>query len=270
VPWFDHHCHLDLDLDGAAGAVASAVEAGVARMLCVGTDRPTTDAAVAVAAAHPGVVWATAGCHPHEARHGWDWLDGAIRLPGVVAVGEAGLDHHYDLSPPAAQRDAFAAQIELAQRADLPLVIHTREAWEETFDLLDAGGVPRRTVFHCFTGGVAEAEACLARGAFLSFSGIASFRKADDVRAAAAHCPLDRLLVETDSPYLAPVPHRGRPNQPAWVVDVGRAVADIRRIDVESLQAATWVTTNRLYGLPTDELPDEAAGESPAEPAAEP
>ena len=173
VPWFDHHCHLDIE--EAAGALAAAREAGVERLLCVGTDRATTDAAVAVAAAHPGSVWATAGCHPHEARHGWDWLDDAIRLPGVIAVGEAGLDHHYDLSPRQAQRDAFAAQIELANRTDLPLVIHTREAWEETLDLLDAGGVPRRTVFHCFTGGVDEADACLRRGAHLSFSGIASF-----------------------------------------------------------------------------------------------
>src|SRR4029079_2926686 len=152
---------------------------------------------------------------------------------------------------------------------DLPLVIHTREAWAETFDLLDAGGVPRRTVFHCFTGGVAEAEACLARGAFLSFSGIAAFRKAEDVRAAAAHCPLDRLLVETDSPYLAPVPHRGRPNQPAWVVDVGRAVADIRRIDVESLHAHPLATTKRLYGLPAGGSAGEPAGDLPAEPAGE-
>lgn len=264
MPWFDHHCHLDPD--GAAEAVSAAVGAGVARLLCVGTDRETTDAAVGVAAAHPGVVWATAGCHPHEARHGWDWLEAATRLPGVLAVGEAGLDHHYDLSPPAAQRHAFAAQIELAQRVDLPLVIHTREAWEETFELLDAGGVPRRTVFHCFTGGVDEAEACLARGAHLSFSGIASFRKADDVRAAAAHCPLDRLLVETDSPYLAPVPHRGRPNQPAWVVDVGRAVAELRGIDVESLQAATWATTNRLYGLPTAGSEAGSTGESTGRP----
>ena len=248
MPWFDHHCHLDVE--GAGAAVAAARDAGVERLLCVGTDRATTEGAVAVAAAHPSVVWATAGCHPHEARHGWAWLDEALRLPGVVAVGEAGLDHHYDLSPRAAQRDAFAAQIELANRTDLPLVVHTREAWAETFDLLDEGGVPRRTVFHCFTGGVEEADAGLQRGAHLSFSGIVSFKKADEVRAAAAGCPLDRLLVETDSPYLAPVPHRGRPNQPAWVVDVGRAVADIRRIDVESLQAATWTTTNRLYGLP--------------------
>jgi TatD DNase family protein len=256
VPWFDHHCHLE---PGAASeAIAAARGAGVARLICVGTDRATTDAAVAVAAAHPGVVWATAGCHPHEARHGWDWLDEAVGLPGVVAVGEAGLDFHYDLSPRPRQRDAFAAQVDLAQRRDLPLVVHTREAWEETFALLDAGGVPRRTVFHCFTGGVEEAEACLARGAHLSFSGIASFRKAEDVQAAAAHCPLDRLLVETDSPYLAPVPHRGRPNQPAWVVDVGRAVADLRRIDVESLAAATWATTNAFYGLPAHAGPPAA------------
>jgi TatD DNase family protein len=248
LAWFDHHCHLRPD--GAPEAVAAAAAAGVDRLICVGTDRATTDEAVAVAAGHPGVVWATAGCHPHEARYGWDWVEAALRLPAVVAVGEAGLDFHYDFSPRPEQRAAFAAQIELANRLDLPLVVHTREAWDETFALLDTGGMPRRTVFHCFTGGPPEAEACLQRGAHLSFSGIVSFRNAADVQAAAAACPLDRMLVETDSPYLAPVPHRGRPNQPAWVADVGRAVAALRRIDVESLQRATWATTNAFYGLP--------------------
>ena len=166
-----------------------------------------------------------------------------------VAVGECGLDYFYDLSDRAVQRDAFAGQVALAHRFDLPLVIHSRDAWENTFAVLDREGVPRRTVFHCFTGGATEAEACLARGAYLSFSGIVSFKNAAAVRAAAALCPLDRLFVETDSPYLAPVPHRGRPNQPAYVVHVGAAVAQAKGLDVDTLQASVWFGTCEFYGL---------------------
>jgi TatD DNase family protein len=261
--WFDHHCHLEPG-GPAAAAVAEAAAAGVRRLVCVGTDRATTVAAARVAADHPGVVWATAGCHPHEARNGWDWVDEALAAPGVVAVGEAGLDYHYDFSPRPVQRDAFAAQIELANRHDLPLVVHTREAWDDTLAILDRHGVPRRTVFHCFTGGPVEADACLGRGAWLSFSGIVSFRKATDVQDAARRCPLDRLLVETDSPYLAPVPHRGRPNRPAWVVDVGRAVAALRGDELAGLAAAAWSTTCHVYGLPEAPDPGAPAGARPA------
>jgi TatD DNase family protein len=142
----------------------------------------------------------------------------------------------------------FAAQIALAHERDLALVIHTREAWDDTFAILDAEGVPARTVFHCFTGGPDEARACLERG-YVSFSGIVTFRSADDVRAAAAMCPLERLLVETDSPYLAPVPYRGRPNRPALVPLVGAAVADVKGVPVEAVAEATWANAERVYGL---------------------
>ena len=128
-----------------------------------------------------------------------------------MAVGECGLDYHYEHSPRRAQRAAFAEQIALAHRHGLALVIHAREAWDDLFDVLGAEGVPERTVLHCFTGGPAEARRCLDAGMFVSFSGIVTFKNAAEVREAAARCPLDRLLVETDSPFLAPVPHRGRP-----------------------------------------------------------
>jgi TatD DNase family protein len=167
----------------------------------------------------------------------------------VVAVGECGLDYHYEHSPRATQREAFAAQIGWAHEHGLALMVHTREAWEDTFAVLDAEGVPERTVFHCFTGGPGEAEQCLARGGHLSFSGIVSFPSADDVRAAAAICPLDRALVETDSPYLAPVPHRGRPNRPALVPVVGEALAAAMGRPVEEVAAATWSNAARVYGL---------------------
>ena len=180
---------------------------------------------------------------------GIEGLEELLAAAEVVAVGEAGLDYHYDHSPRAAQRHAFAAQIELAHRHDLPLVIHSRSAWDDTFAVLDRNGTPERTVFHCFTGGPAEAAECLARGALLSFSGIITFDKTDDLRQAAAACPLDRLLVETDSPWLTPVPHRGTPNRPALVPLVGAAVAAAKALAVEEVEAATWAATRSFYRL---------------------
>jgi TatD DNase family protein len=250
--WIDSHCHLPEDPAEADAIIDRALAAGVERMVCVGTDLATSRAAVATARRR-AEVRATVGLHPHDAVHlaeQWDDLVALCADPVVVAVGEAGLDHHYEHSPGADQAAAFRAQIRLAHERDLPLVIHTREAWDETFTILDAEGVPARTVFHCFTGGPDEARACAARGAWLSFSGIVTFKNADDLRAAAAAVDLDRLLVETDSPYLAPVPHRGKPNEPAWVGHVGAAVAAARGEEIETVAAATRATTRRLFGLP--------------------
>jgi TatD DNase family protein len=247
VRWTDNHCHLTPG-PAAADAVADAVAAGVERMIVVGTDAATTRDATQVARAHDGV-WATAGVHPHDATEGVDGIVELLSAPEVVAVGECGLDYHYDHSPRPVQRRVFAEQIALAHARELPLVIHTREAWDDTFAILEAEGVPPRTVFHCFTGGVAEAERALATGASLPFSGIVTFPNADDVRSAAVRCPLDRLLVETDSPYLTPVPHRGEPNRPAFVTLVGEAVAGARGVAVEEIAAATWQNAARFYGL---------------------
>ena len=253
--WTDDHCHLGWDGDGPAdaavadGMVADATAAGVERLVTVGTDRDRSADAVTAAARHPGVVWATVGLHPHDATDGLDGLVELLGEPGVVAVGECGLDYHYDHSPRDDQRRMFAAQVALAHDHDLALVIHTREAWDDTFAVLDAEGVPARTVFHCFTGGPAEAEKCLERGGHLSFSGIVTFPSAHDVRAAAAACPLDRALVETDSPYLAPVPHRGRPNRPSLVPVVGAGVAAAMGVSVGDVAAATWANAERVYRL---------------------
>lgn len=232
--WTDTHCHVDDERipAGTDAAIDTAVAAGVQRMICVGTDAARSLRAMALAARR-SEVWATIGLHPHDAVNGLDELERLLggEEPGrnrVVAMGECGLDYFYDHSPRDTQRDAFAAQIALAHQWNLPLVIHTRDAWDDTFDVLDALGTPERTIFHCFTGGPDQAEQAVERGAYLSFSGIVSFPSAGDVRAAAAWCPHDRLLVETDSPYLAPVPHRGRPNQPALVTAVGEAVAQVR------------------------------------------
>jgi TatD DNase family protein len=249
--WIDSHCHVhdDRTPDGAAAAVAAAAEAGVTTLVTVGCDRDTSLAAIAVAAAHPGV-HATVGLHPHDAVQGVDSIVDLLDTPGIVAVGEAGLDYHYDHSPRDVQREAFAEQVQLALDRDLALVIHSREAWEDTFGVLGDVGVPARTVFHCFTGGPDEAQRALELGASLSFSGIVTFPSAADVQAAAVLCPLDRMLVETDSPYLAPVPHRGRPNRPAWVTHVGQFVADLRDVPVGAVAAATSDNARRLFRLP--------------------
>lgn len=244
--WFDNHCHLESDK--LTEVVAQASAAGVERMIDVGTDAATSIAAVAKAASSDRV-WATAGVHPHEARHGIVGIEDLLGAVRVVAVGECGLDYHYNYSPPTDQQAVFASQIEMAHRHQMPLVIHTREAWDDTFAILDEGGVPERTVFHCFTGGADEARAALDRGAFLSFSGIVSFPSADEVRDAADLCPLDRLLVETDSPYLAPVPLRGRTNAPANLPLVGEALARVHGIAPEAVAEHTWDNAAVFYRI---------------------
>ena len=244
--WTDSHCHLPDDLADATAQVEAARAAGVERMVNIGTDLNSSRAAIAVAGALDGV-WATAGVHPHDASGGVDGLVDLLDHPSVVAVGECGLDYHYDHSPRAVQREVFAAQIALAHERSLPLVIHTREAWDDTFSVLDTEGVPERTVVHCFTGGPAEAEESLARGALLSISGIVTFKTAHDVRAAVAVCPLDRVLVETDAPFLAPVPHRGKANRPDLLVHVGAAVAAASGVTVDELAAASWDNAERFY-----------------------
>ena len=251
--WFDSHCHVqeeylggDRERDGAADlepVLARAREAGIGRLVCIGTGAATSDQAVRVARATAAAgsaprAWASIGLHPHEASQGVEEVAAllarelAVGDGAVVAVGECGLDYFYEHSPRAEQRAAFAAQIALAHAHGLALVIHARDAWADLFDVLGAEGVPDRTVLHCFTGGPDEVERCLRAGMYVSFSGIVTFKNAGDVRAAAALCPLDRLLVETDSPFLAPVPHRGRPNEPSYLPLVGEAIAAVKACSV--------------------------------------
>lgn len=257
MPWFDSHCHIsepgpsdESDRGASLGpdAIDDARRAGVLGLVTVGTDAAHSRAAIDAARSHDGV-WATVGLHPHDAKDGVEGIVPLLDEEKVVAVGECGLDYHYDHSPRQAQREAFAAQVAMAHEWGLALVIHTREAWDDTFSVLGAERVPERTVFHCFSGGPDEARRCLALGAWLSFSGIVTFKSADDIRAAAALCPEDRLLVETDSPYLAPVPHRGRPNSPALVPLVGAAVAEARGVDAEIVEQASWWAAHAAFGL---------------------
>jgi TatD DNase family protein len=248
MAWTDSHCHVPYEgVDESV--IAEAAEAGVTRLITVGTDAAQSAAAVDVAGRHDNV-WATVGLHPHDAKEGVESIVGLLDQPKVVAVGECGLDYHYDHSPRPAQREAFAAQVALAHAHGLALVIHTREAWDDTFAILAAEGVPERTVFHCFTGGPAEARRALDVGASLSFSGIITFKAAPEVREAAALCPLDRLLVETDSPYLTPVPHRGRRNTPAFVPFVGAGVAAAKGLPVGDVEEASWEAAARIFDLP--------------------
>lgn len=250
LEWVDSHCHVHDERipGGTADAVQAALEAGVTTLISVGCDRPTSLAAIAAADAHTAVL-ATVGLHPHDAVNGVDTIVDLLDTPGIVAVGECGLDYYYDHSPRDIQQRVFAEQIELASDRDLPLVIHTRDAWDDTFAVLAATGIPRRTIFHCFTGGPDEARRALDIGSLVSFSGIVTFKSASDVQAAAILCPLDRMLIETDSPYLAPVPHRGKPNRPAWVPHVGQYLADLRNVDVADIAAATTVTARRVFAL---------------------
>jgi len=250
LEWVDSHCHVHDERipDGTAAAVAAAAETGVTTLVSVGCDRATSLAAIATAAEHPGV-YATVGLHPHDAVNGVDTIADLFDVDGIVAVGECGLDYYYDHTPREIQQRVFAEQIAIANDRDLPLVIHTRDAWDDTFAVLAETGVPTRTIFHCFTGGPAEARRALDIGALLSFSGIVTFKGAPEVQAAATSCPLDRLLVETDSPYLAPVPQRGKPNRPAWVPYVGQHIADLRDMAVADIAIATTKNARRVFAI---------------------
>jgi TatD DNase family protein len=218
-------------------------------MITVGCDLASSNLAIEVARAFDDV-WATAGVHPPDATEGIEGIAELLGDPKVVAVGECGLDYHYDHSPRDVQREDFVRQIALAHEHDLALVVHTREAWDDTFEIFASEGVPSRTVIHCFTGGPDEAQTCLELGAWLSFSGIVTFPGAPEVLAAAKVCPLDRLLVETDSPILTPVPHRGKPNRPALVPFVGAAIAEAKGIDVADVADVTWRNAATVYRLP--------------------
>lgn len=231
--------------------VERALAAGVATMVCVGTDPLSSRRAVELAGRR-SEVWATVGLHPHDASSlevSWSELERLARSPRVVGIGETGFDLFYEHSSLADQEAAFRRQICLAHERELALVIHTRDAWDDTFRVLEAEGVPERTIVHCFSGGPAEAERALAVGAHLSFSGIVTFPKADEVREAARITPLSRMLVETDAPFLTPVPHRGKVNEPAYVPFVGAVIADALGRPIEEVAAATTANAHTVFRL---------------------
>jgi TatD DNase family protein len=238
----DSHCHLDGEQFTAdrQAVIARARAAGVETLVAIGLQQ-----ALELADADVGI-YAVVGVHPHEAaKASGDETAPLLSHPKVVAVGEIGLDYHYDFAPRDVQWAVFERQLHLARTAGLPVVIHTREAWADTVAILKEHG-PGRGIFHCFSGGPAEAEEALALGFHLSFSGILTFPKADDIREAARVAPADRLLVETDAPYLAPIPFRGKRNEPAYVVHTARRLAELRGLSFDEVAALTTANWKRL------------------------
>ena len=253
----DSHCHLDPQYFGAdrGEVLARARAAGVEAFVCVGVGGGLAAPREAVALAETeSDVFATVGVHPHDvaAMQDSDWtdLEELARRPRVVGIGETGLDYHYNHSPPERQQAAYRRFVGMARAAGLAVVSHVRDAHA------DAAGILRdesagKGVIHCFSGGVAEARAYLDLGQHLSFSGILTFKNAANLREAAAFAPLDRILIETDAPYLAPIPHRGRKNEPAYIAETMAALAAVRGIPPAEVDAATSENARRLFGLPS-------------------
>lgn len=255
----DSHCHLDnkaFDEDRDA-VIAAARAAGVEGFLAIGTGDgpPDLEVAVRLAAAYPDI-WATVGVHPHDAAKADGGTVAELRrlcgYPKVVGIGEIGLDYHYDHSPREVQRRVFVEQLALAEELKLPIAIHTREAWDDTLDILRThwapAGIPG--IMHCFTGTVEQARACLDMGFYISMAGVVTFKRNDELREAAKIVPADRLLVETDSPYLTPEPYRKiRRNEPKYVVDTARLLAEIRGEEFADLARSTTANFRRLFGL---------------------
>jgi TatD DNase family protein len=258
----DSHCHLDFDdfsgeLDGI---VARAHAAGIGRMVSISTRVKRRAGLVAIAERFPDV-YCSIGTHPHHAHEELDVttadLVGLTRHTKTVAIGEAGLDYHYDLSPRAAQERGFRNHIAAARETGLPLVIHSREADADMAAILEEetgkGAFP--AVLHCFTGGRDLAHRAIALGLFISFTGILTFKKSDELRAIAAALPADRILVETDAPYLAPGRHRGKRNEPAFVIETARVLAETRNVAFEEIARQTTENFFRLFS----KVPRQAA-----------
>ena len=233
----DSHCHINaeqFDADRDA-ALERALAAGVDRMMVI--DAPEF-------AEQHECMYATIGVHPHEASKATEETLARVREmtqhPKVLAVGEIGLDYHYDFSPRDVQMDVFRRQLEIAHETGLPIVIHTREAWEDTLATIgQAGNLPHGGIMHCFTGDAAQARQAVEMGFHLAFGGVLTFPKAESVREAARVTPEDRLLIETDCPYLAPVPYRGKRNEPAFVLEVARRLAEVRGTTLEHVAEVT-------------------------------
>ncbi len=266
--FWDSHCHLDPDVygsdTGVDAVVARAVAAGVTRMTTIGSGYGLRGARSAseVAARHSNV-WYTAGVHPHEANIWCDEIRDELTTlsgdPRCVALGEMGLDFHYDLSPRGVQRQVLREQVRLAVSLAKPIVIHDRSAGTETLDIVtEEGGFSTNVLWHCFTGDVPYMRQIVAAGAFISIPGIVTFKNGAVMRQVAAAVPAERILIETDSPYLTPAPHRGTQNEPARVVHVAQAIAELRGLDLEEFAALTTENTRRFYRIDAPVVVDPA------------
>ena len=259
--FFDTHAHVDdeaFDEDREA-VIRRTYESGVTRFVNIGCGRQPALNTLELVERYD-FIYGTVGLHPHDAKEMTDELLEEFRIwashPKILAIGEIGLDYYYDLSPRETQRQAFRRQIRLARELGLPITIHDRDAHQETFDLLteekawENGGI-----FHCYSGSEEMAREIVKRGFYISFSGSVTFKNAEKLRRAAAAVPLDRLLIETDSPYLTPVPFRGRRNEPGQVINTAACLAELRGVSLEELARLTWENGCRAYGLPADSWP---------------
>jgi len=261
----DTHCHLEPGYykDGVDAVVNRARAAHVTRLICIGASDSLESArgAVALAESEPDI-WATVGIHPHDVEKMtddmWDALESLSTSPRVVAIGETGLDYYYDHAPREKQQVAYRRFIDMAKRRNLPIISHIRDAHPDAHVILKEQGADAvGGIIHCFTGGVAEARTYLDFGHYISFSGIVTFKNAEPIHEAVRFTPLDRILVETDSPYLAPVPYRGKKNEPAYVVETLKKVAALKDISVEEAARITTENAQTILKL------------SPAQPAEE-
>ena len=265
APLIDTHCHIQTDEfdEDRAEVLARAREAGVDTLIVVGGagDLATNDQAVQLAETHARL-YATVGMHPHDAKdvsaETMDRLRGLAQHPKVVAIGETGLDFHYDNSPREVQREMFERFASLAVETRLPIVVHNRESDREVAETIrNRGGGRLEGVIHCFTSDQAAARSFLDLGFYLSFSGIVTFKNAEGLRDVARQVPLDRLLIETDAPFLAPVPKRGRRNEPAYVRYVAETLAQVRGVSVDEIAGAASRNARALFRLPAGETPQE-------------
>lgn len=260
-PLVDSHCHLTWESfqDDLPAVVERAHRAGVEQMVVVATDADTAEANLAASRAYPGL-YPTSGLHPNDLPEAWSdafaRVERQLRTGAYVGVGESGLDYFRDAVTPALQRTSFLAHASLARTLDLPLIVHIRDqdgrfdAYDDVADVLrEVPGV--RGVIHCFTGDAAHARTYLDLGFAISFSGIVTFPKGENVRAAARDVPLDRMLVETDAPFLAPIPHRGERNEPAFVADTARRLAEVKGVSEAEMRQATAANARALFRLPT-------------------
>ena len=258
IPLFDHpiietHCHLDyLDTDTLGETLQRSAEVGIERIVTIAVSPGNLDRVLQLANDHPQI-WGTQGIHPHEAEHFNQQVAAIIAErtaeQRIVAVGEIGLDYYYDHADRSVQRAAFEQQLQIAADTDMPVVIHTREADEDTRAILEnfSSKLARKGVIHSFTSGLALAEYCLAEGFALGFNGIATFNQADNVREVVSATPMDQLLLETDAPYLTPVPYRGKPNAPFYLPFIAEKVAQVKGYSVEHLLERAWHNSMELF-----------------------
>ncbi|MFA9432140.1 TatD family hydrolase [Egicoccus sp. AB-alg2] len=256
MPYVDTHCHLDHhEVLSPAEQVERARAAGVTTMITIGTDMASSTQAVRTAARFDGV-WAAVGVHPNDAMEATpqvlEVIDRLAQDGNVVAIGETGLDYYRDYTTPAQQEASFRSHIQIARAHDRTLVVHCRDAWDDCLDVLLDEGAPERVVMHCFSGDLDVTKRCVEQGWYLSFAGNVTFGNAADLREAAAAVPLDLLLTETDSPFLTPHPHRGKPNDPSYVPYTLRTLAQVQARPLDEVEAAVHGNALRAFALPAD------------------